>query len=140
MAVLRCTEDSLATPRFEGPQSTVAPENLTARPQRSVAAATNVAISAGVAMNAVPPKSASRAPIFGSLRPALFSRLSFSTIADGVAFGAPIPNHVVTSNPGTVSATVGTPGSTADGLAVVTARARSLPSSTCWSDPTGEVK
>ena len=38
----------------------------------------------------VPPRSASRALILGSARPALISLLSFSTISAGVFLGAPI--------------------------------------------------
>src|SRR4051812_29172041 len=126
--------------RPNGSQSTLAPENFTALPHLSVSSATNVAISAGVAMNGAAPRSASRALIVGSLSPALFWRLSLSTISVGVAFGAPIPNQVLTSNPGTVSPTVGTSGSTSERLAVVTAIARSLPSWTYCNDPTGDVK
>src|SRR5215831_12249088 len=45
------------------------------------------------------PSSASRALIFGSARPALISRLSFSTISLGVALGAPTPVQYLPRNP-----------------------------------------
>src|SRR5215211_3435671 len=58
---------------WRGYQSILAPENFTALAHRSVSAATNAAISEVVAMKGAAPRSISRALIFGSLRPALFS-------------------------------------------------------------------
>ncbi len=43
------------------------------------------------------PRSARRALILGSARPALISLLSLSTISAGVFFGAPMPNQPLTS-------------------------------------------
>jgi hypothetical protein len=48
-------------------------------------------------------------------------------ISAGVFFGAPKPNQVLNSNPGTDSATVGMSGKASERVPVVTARARSLP-------------
>jgi hypothetical protein len=45
----------------------------------------------------VPPKSASRAFILGSARPALISLLSLSTISAGVFLGAPTPHQLLAS-------------------------------------------
>ena len=50
-----------------------------------------LAESAGEPASTVPPRSASRALILGSARPALISLLSLSMISVGVFFGAPTP-------------------------------------------------
>ena len=63
-------------------------------PHFSVSSAISLPKSAGEPDSAVPPKSASRALILGSARPALISLLSLSTISAGVSFGAPTPNQV----------------------------------------------
>ena len=81
----------------------------------------------GRARQHVPPRSASRALILGSARPALISLLSLSTISAGVAFGAPMPDQKLASKPGTNSPTVGMSGSASERVAAVTASARSLP-------------
>ena len=52
----------------------------------------------------------------------------------GVPFGAAMPNHELASKPGTVSATVGTPGSASERLSVVTASARNWPERICPID------
>ncbi len=49
-------------------------------------------------------------------------------ISAGVRFGAATPHQLPASKPGTKSLIEGTPGSAGDRVAVVTARARSLPS------------
>ena len=58
-------------------------------PHFSVSSATSLPKSAGESASTSPPRSARRALILGSARPALISLLSFSTISAGVAFGAP---------------------------------------------------
>ena len=67
--------------------------NLTTLPHFSVSSAMSLPKSAGEPASTVPPRSASRAFILGSARPALISLLSLSTISAGVFFGAPMPNH-----------------------------------------------
>ncbi len=52
----------------------------------------------------------------------------------GVPLGAAMPNHELASKPGTVSATVGTPGSASERLSVVTASARNWPERICPID------
>jgi hypothetical protein len=81
-------------------QSALAPENLTTLPHFSVSSAISLLKSAGEPGSTVPPRSASRAFIFGSARPALISLLSFSTISVGVFLGAPKPAHALASYPG----------------------------------------
>src|SRR5262245_50713086 len=93
----------------------------------SVSSAISLPKSAGEPANTVPPSSARRLLSAGSARPAFISLLSFSTIAAGVAFGAPTPNQALASKPGTNSSTVGMFGSASERVAVVTASARSLP-------------
>src|SRR5262245_40185088 len=66
-------------------------------PHFSVSAVMSFAKSPGETTSGVPPKSASRACILGSARPALISLLSLSTISAGVAFGAPTPYQVLAS-------------------------------------------
>src|SRR6516162_3450552 len=68
-------------------------------PHFSVSSAMNLPKSAGEPASIVPPKSASRAFILGSARPALISLLSLSTISTGVFLGAPTPNHTLASYP-----------------------------------------
>ena len=58
-------------------------------PHFSVSSAIILPKSAGESASTSPPRSARRALILGSARPALISLLSFSTISAGVAFGAP---------------------------------------------------
>src|SRR5262245_59816091 len=96
-------------------------------PHFSVSAAMNSPKSAGEPTSGAPPRSASRAVILGSARPALISLLSLSTIPAAVAFGAQTPNQLLASYPGTDSATVGVSGSASERVAAVTASARSLP-------------
>src|SRR5262249_11854406 len=75
-------------------------------------------------------RSASRACILGSARPALISLLSLSTTSVGVFFGAPIPVQKVASNLGTKSLTVGICSSASESVALAPASARSLPALT----------
>src|SRR5262245_47713071 len=76
-------------------QSAMMPTNFTTLPHLSVSSAMNFPKSAGEPTSGVLPRSASRALILGSARPALISLLSFSTISAGVAFGAPLPDQVL---------------------------------------------
>src|SRR6266481_4372783 len=100
-------------------------------PHFSVSSAISFSKSAGESASTAPPRSASRALILGSARPALISLFSFSTISAGVAFGAPTPYQKLASYPGTNSAKVGMSGSASARIAVVTASARSLPVLMC---------
>src|SRR5262249_16808458 len=63
----------------------------------SVSSAISFPNSTGESASTSPPRSARRAFILGSARPALISLLSFSTISAGVVFGAPTPYQVLTS-------------------------------------------
>src|SRR5262245_30895759 len=78
-------------------QSAMMPTNFTTLPHLSVSSAMNFPKSAGEPTSGVLPRSASRALILGSARPALISLLSLSTISAGVAFGAPMPSHAIAS-------------------------------------------
>src|SRR5215475_113354 len=82
---------------------------------------------AEVAGSTMPPRSANRAFNLGSASPALISLLSLLMISDAVFFGALRPTHWLASKPGTKSPTVGISGSASERIAVVTAKARSLP-------------
>ena len=75
-------------------QSALAPENLTTLPHFSVSSAISLPKSAGEPASTVPPRSASRAFMLRSARPALISLLSLSTISTDVFFGAPIPTQL----------------------------------------------
>src|SRR5262245_57518422 len=78
-------------------QSGLAPANLTTLPHFSVSSAMSFLKSAGEPTSGVPPRSASRALILGSARPALIVSLSLSIVCDGVFLGAPTPNQAVAS-------------------------------------------
>src|SRR5215475_4013778 len=78
-------------------QSALMPRNFTTLPHFSVSSAISLPNSAGDPGSATPPRSARRASILGSARPALISVLSLSTISAGVAFGAPTPNQKLAS-------------------------------------------
>src|SRR5262249_39702789 len=78
------------TPRPPG-QSALMPVNFTTLLHFSVSSAMSLPKSTGEPRSAVAPHSASRAFILGSVRPALISMLSLSTISAGVFFGAPTP-------------------------------------------------
>src|SRR5262249_8412732 len=71
--------------------------NFTTLPHFSVSSAMSLPKSAGESASTVPPKSAMRALIMGSARPAFTSLLSVPTIAAGVSFGAPNPSHALAS-------------------------------------------
>src|SRR5215467_2871046 len=66
-------------------------------PHFSVSSAMSLPKSGGESAITSPPRSARRALILGSARPALISLLSFSTISVGVAFGAPTPYQLLAS-------------------------------------------
>src|SRR5262249_10831445 len=100
-------------------------------PHFSVSSAISLPKSLGEPGRTLPPRSASRALILGSARPALISLFSFSTISAGVALGVPTPYPKLASYPGTNSAKVGMSGSASARIAVVTASARSLPVLMC---------
>src|SRR5262249_56917174 len=72
-------------------QSTLMFRALMRLPHFSVSWATTLPKSAGGPASTVPPRSASRALILASARPALISLLSLSTISAGVLRGAPMP-------------------------------------------------
>src|SRR5262245_4984630 len=74
-----------------GNQSGFAPENFTTFAHFSVSSAMNLPNSAGDIGIGTPPRSASRALIVGSGRPALIASLSLLTISAGVPVGAPTP-------------------------------------------------
>src|SRR5215831_13870998 len=78
-------------------QLILAPANLITFAHFSVYSAMNVANSAGELANTVPPRSAIRAFMRGSARPALISLLSLSMISAGVFLGAPTPCQPVPS-------------------------------------------
>src|SRR6266516_2897174 len=77
--------------------SGLAPENLTTLPHFSISSATSFPKSAGEPGITVPPKSASRAFILRSAKPALISLLSFWTISFGVFLGAATPYQALAS-------------------------------------------
>ena len=82
----------------------------TTLPHFSVSSAMSLPKSAGEPASTVLPRSAMRALILVSARPALISRLSLSTISAGVPLGAPMPNQPLASKPGRKSPTVGNVG------------------------------
>src|SRR6516165_4916463 len=73
------------------------PANLITLAHFSVSSAMNFPNSGGVIGIGTPPRSASRALSLGSVRTALISLLSFSTISAGVSFGTPTPCHELAS-------------------------------------------
>src|SRR5262249_10906873 len=109
-------------------------------PHLSVSSAMSLPKSAGEPARAMLPKSASRALILGSARPALISLFSVSMISVGQLLGATKPCQPLTSKLGTKSATVGPSGSASRRDMVVTASARSLPALTCSREVTVEAK
>src|SRR5262249_4725043 len=102
------------------------PANLITLAHFSVSSAMNFPNSGGVIRIGTPPRSASRALSFGSVRTALISLFSFSTVSAGGSFGTPTPCHELASYPGTKSPTVGMSGSTGERIVVVTASACNL--------------
>src|SRR5262245_48751121 len=72
-------------------QSTLMPASLITLDHFSVYAPMNVRNSAGEPVSTVPPRSAIRAFILGSVRAALISSLSLLMISTGVFLGAPTP-------------------------------------------------
>src|SRR5262245_8987065 len=79
------------------PQSALMLRARITLPHFSVSSAMNLPKSLGAPGSTVPPRSARRAFILGSASPALISRLTFSTISAGVAFGAPMPCQLLAS-------------------------------------------
>src|SRR5712692_531091 len=77
--------------------STLAPEEMTTFAHFAVSAAMTLPKSCGVPLMGLPPSSAKRASILGSLSARFTSALSFSMISAGVPRGIPIPNHAVAS-------------------------------------------
>src|SRR5260370_42102433 len=75
------------------------PANLRTLAHLAVSSAMNLPKSWGEPANGVVPKSASRALILGSARPALISLLSFAMISAGVFFGATVPHYPLASKP-----------------------------------------
>src|SRR5262249_30535217 len=73
------------------------PADLITLAHLSVSSAMSLPKSAGEPGSTVPPKSASRALILESAKPALISLLSLSTISAGVFFGAPTPVQKIDS-------------------------------------------
>src|SRR5262245_61066762 len=82
---------------FSPPHSALIPVNFTTLPHFSVSSAMSLPKSAGESASTSPPRSARRALILGSARPALISLFSFSTISAGVALGAPTPHQALAS-------------------------------------------
>src|SRR5262249_10973624 len=72
-------------------QSGLRPANLTTLPHFSLSCSSSVRYSAGESGRGSLPRSAIRALMVGSARPALISRLSVSMISAGVWRGAPRP-------------------------------------------------
>src|SRR5262249_20041935 len=66
-------------------------------PHFSVSSAISLPNSAGEPGSTAAPKSAKRALIIGSARPAFTSLLSILMIEAGVSFGAPKPSHALAS-------------------------------------------
>src|SRR5262245_5375987 len=69
----------------------------TTLPHFSVSSAMSLPKSAGETTSGVTPKTASRAFILGSARPALISLLSLSTMSTGVFLGMPTPYQLLAS-------------------------------------------
>src|SRR5262249_1065086 len=93
----------------------------------SVSSAISFPNSGGEVARAWLPRSASRALIVGSARPALIALLSMSTTSAGVFFGATRPCQELASYPGRKSLMIGTSGSASEREAPVTAKARREP-------------
>jgi hypothetical protein len=74
-----------------------APENFSTFDHLAVSSTIRVAKASGNNGNKLTPTSSKRDLNFGSARPSLMTRLSFSTITAGVPLGAPIPDQVTTS-------------------------------------------
>src|SRR5262245_66180352 len=83
--------------RFALHQSALAPENLTTLAHFLVSSAMSLPKSVDESASGVLPRSAIRALILGSARPALISRLSLSITSTGVFLGAPMPYHALAS-------------------------------------------
>src|SRR5262245_30234133 len=117
-----------------GDHSGLMPANLITFAHFSVSLAMRFLKAAGDSTRGVAPNPAMRAFILGSTRATLISLLSVSRMSTGVFLGAPMPNHTLTSKPGTDSPTVGMSGNSSKRFGLVTASARNLPLLTCSSD------
>src|SRR5262249_35853222 len=82
---------AIAAPSGRPDQSGLRPANLTTLPHFSVSSSSSVRYSVGESGRGSLPRSAIRALMVGSARPALMSRLSVSMISAGVWRGAPRP-------------------------------------------------
>src|SRR5262249_28736699 len=120
--------------------SALMPANFTTLPHFSVSSAMSLPKSVDESASGVLPRSAIRALILGSARPALISRLSLSIISAGVFLGAPRPIQPLASYPGKNSATEGTSGSASTRVAFPTPSARSLPALMCPIDEASASK
>src|SRR5215472_12127028 len=78
-------------------QSALMPTDLITLAHFSVSSAMSLPKSAGETTSGVTPKTASRAFILGSARPALISLLSLSMISAGVFLGMPTPYQLLAS-------------------------------------------
>src|SRR5262249_2710147 len=78
-------------------QSALMPTDLITLAHFSVSSAMSLPKSAGETTSGVTPKTASRAFILGSARPALISLLSLSTMSAGVFLGMPTPYQLLAS-------------------------------------------
>jgi hypothetical protein len=115
--------------------SALMPALRTTLPHFAVSLTTNLSRLAGETVNAVPPKSVSRAMILRSASDALIFLLSLSMISGGVFLGAPIAIQEFASKFGRKSPSVGMFGNAGECDAVVAARARNLSALICSMDP-----
>src|SRR5262245_30114278 len=111
-------------------QSTRAPDALTTFPHFTKSALINAANFSGVPPAASAPCEERRLLKSGDASAALSSLLSPVTIAREVPAAARIPNQLITSYSGTVSAIAGSSGNEGERLGLVTPNPRSLPALT----------
>src|SRR5262245_35525725 len=122
------------------PYSALMPAVRITLPHFSVSSAQNLAKSAGGSASTPPPRSASRALMFGLARPPLISLLSLYTLSIVVAFDEPTQYQVLASYPGTDSLMVGTSSIASERVAALTPSARSLPVLMCPTAEGMEIK
>src|SRR5882757_809916 len=77
----------------EQDHSGLIPSTFTTLPHFSMSSEMIFPKAAGEPPSTVPPNSAIRVMIFGSVRPALISPLSLSMVSAGVSLGAPMPSQ-----------------------------------------------
>ena len=92
---------------------------------------TKAAKSSGESPTGVAPSVFSRFCISGAARPETITWFSFFVTSGGSLAGPNAPNHALDSNPGTLSAMVGTSGRDACRSVLVTPKACRLPARTC---------